>query len=261
MKPKLLVIDLDGTSLGGGYFPYTRFPDHFSAFLDALSGDGCAWATNTTWGGEGQWDLIRASSVKSRPVFLSAEMSLRLWSVEGECLKPLSKYNEQSESDLEKARPDMLRLLRDCISFTAETVNFHGHFLSFRCKPEEEMAFTDFQRSIDWKARKLIRYSSGPCSLAAIPDFLGKGKSLAEMARLLNLRPGEIVVAGDEEADIAMMEPSLSAFALCPSNASESVKGHVLSMGGIVSEKSNCDGVIDAFMCLAKQEGWRIPSP
>jgi len=69
---RLFIFDLDGTALGG-YQPYVRIPDGFSAFLDDLDANGCRWAINTTWDPHGQWELVRQSAVKSRPLFYAGE--------------------------------------------------------------------------------------------------------------------------------------------------------------------------------------------
>ena len=67
---RLFVFDLDGTAFGG-HVPYNRFPSEFVRFLDGLAKRGIRWATNTTWAVETQYDVIKASGVKSIPVFLS----------------------------------------------------------------------------------------------------------------------------------------------------------------------------------------------
>ncbi len=60
-------------------------------------------------------------------------------------------------------------------------------------------------------------------------------------------------MAGDNAADTAMMAPG---HAICPENAGEDVKKHVLSMGGVVGRGGCAEGVIDAFNRIAEKKGW-----
>lgn len=79
-KPELLVIDLDGTALGGCE-PYERFPDRLSTLLDEITSRGMLWATCTTWHPCLQDGVFRASRLKSRParVIGSGGMSCGLY--------------------------------------------------------------------------------------------------------------------------------------------------------------------------------------
>jgi hypothetical protein len=52
------------------------------------------------------------------------------------------------------------------------------------------------------------------------------------------------------------MGDGLSEHAICPENAGEDVKRHVLSMGGVVGRGECAQGLIDAFNRLAEKKGW-----
>jgi hydroxymethylpyrimidine pyrophosphatase-like HAD family hydrolase len=87
--------------------------------------------------------------------------------------------------------------------------------------------------------------------------FMNKGLALAESLKLLGISPDDVVVAGDETTDIAMMRPELARFAVCPENSAEAVKRHVLSMGGTVGVGHSSKGVMDAFAKLAESFGFQ----
>ncbi len=259
-KPKLLVVDLDGTSLGGGYTPYARFPDHYSAFLDSLAQQGCQWAINTTWGAQGQWELVQRSAVKSRPLFLMAELGMRLWTPGGDGILPVESYNAKMEKAADENNKNSFHaFIKECLAAARPAqMNFYGHWFDMSCAPEDEAAFQKFISSVDWKARGLKKYSSSGCRLAVVHYFLGKDKNLAAAQRIAGIESSETLVAGDEKADIAMMSPQLSAFPLCPGNAAEEVKREALARNGAVGEKTHCDGVMEAFAALDKREGWKL---
>ncbi len=257
--PKLLVIDLDGTVLGGDHQPYARLPKSVAAFLDSLVEAGCDWAINTTWDIKGQWQLILASPVKSRPRYLIGEFGRRVASIGADGPEFVQPYTKDTDALAELAAGKSLApMLKDlCNLYTPKKLAYYGHLLSFDASVNGE----NFERDM------LKRYGSmegiilsikGSC-LSATLDWLNKGRGLAEVIRVGGYDPAEIVVAGDETADIKMMCSQYAAHALCPSNSHPEVKKHVEAFGGIVSPETNGAGVIDGFGRLAAREGWTIP--
>lgn len=253
MFPKLFVTDLDGTALGGGYKPYARFPDHFSEFLDYLHDNGCQWAINTTWDVSGQWDLVELSSVKSKPVFFMAEFGLRLATYTEKGPKMVQPYVNEMEKQLRDVQDtSMYPLVNDiCSKFKPEIMHFYGHLFSFNVIAEERDEFnayiaTNYPDSSD------LNINAGDGRLGVYPKFMHKGMALKEALKLLSINSEEVVIAGDETADIPMMQPHLAQFAVCPNNAPEKVKEHVLKMNGEVGIGHSSHGVIDAFQKLFK---------
>jgi len=193
MFPKLFVTDLDGTALGGEYLPYSRFPDQFSAFLDYLSDNGCAWAINSAWTLNGQWELVKVSSVKSKPAFYMAEIGMIL-----------ATHTEKG--------PEFVKSYAD-----SGTLN--------------------------------IKCATG--QLDVRPGFINKGTSLAAAIEMMGISPDDVIVAGDEITDIAMMQPELAKYAICPENAEVEVKKHVQALkGGVVGPGYASKGIIPAFKTL-----------
>jgi hydroxymethylpyrimidine pyrophosphatase-like HAD family hydrolase len=135
-------------------------------------------------------------------------------------------------------------------------MNFYGHWFDIVCVEEDAKKLQRFADAADWSGYGLMKYGGGGTRLAVAHSFLGKNRSLAAALRLAGVGPERVVVAGDEAADIAMMGPELSAFPLCPANASERVKAAVLARNGAVGGKPCCDGVMEAFEALSKREGW-----
>lgn len=255
--PKLFVTDLDKTALGGGYRPYRRFPDVFSAFLDKLDSVGCRWAINTTWAVEGQWELVLASSVRSRPVFLMGELGHRLSAVEDEEPVPVEPFTTETDEAVSSVREKFLYPLVKDISgrFCPLMSHFYGHLFEFSIAPEERAHFLEYVSDRYSSDENLIvQYSEK--GLIAYPAFLNKGRSLKETVGITGIAPGDVVVAGDNVADTMMMKPGLALNAICPGNADEDVKRYVMDMGGEVGCGECAEGVIDAFTRLAEKKGW-----
>jgi hydroxymethylpyrimidine pyrophosphatase-like HAD family hydrolase len=250
MFPKLFVTDLDGTALGGGYKPYARFPDHFSEFLDYLHDNGCQWAINTTWDVGGQWDLVELSSVKSKPVFFMAEFGLRLATYTDKGPELVQSYVDNMEKQLlEVQQSAVYPLINDiCTKFKPETMHFYGHLFSFNVITEEREEFNTYikgQYSDNENSELTISAHDGRVGVS--PKFTHKGLALAEAIKMLAITPEDVVIAGDETADVPMMQPSLAKFAVCPENSAESVKNHVTKINGKVGTGHSSHGVIDAF--------------
>lgn len=256
--PKLFVTDLDGTALGGGFEPYARFPDPFSEFLDKLHSKGCKWAINTTWDPHGQWQLTLASSVKSRPEYFMGELGYRIGLLKDGKLEMLHSYNDMMKEKVAKANEKLIYpFIKDiCSKFTPEKIFFYGHLFQFIAKDEDKDRLAEYVNE-KYSEHEGIKCSCKKGSVSCCPDFLKKSLNLAEVVERMKLRPEEIVIAGDEAADITMMEPeSLAANAVCPENAADKVKEHVESIDGVIGVFHSGLGIINAFEKLAAKRGW-----
>jgi hydroxymethylpyrimidine pyrophosphatase-like HAD family hydrolase len=257
MFPKLFVTDLDDTALGGGYDHYARFPDPFSEFLDYLHDNGCLWAINTTWDADGQWDLVKASKVKSKPAFFMAEYGLRLATYTDNSPEMVQPFVSRMEQHLSEINDCALHpLIQDiCSRFKAKKIHSYGHLFSFLVVDTEKDKFHDYVAE-NYPSNEYLDVSCRNGSLGVVPKFMHKGLALAESLKITGIKPQEVVVAGDSVPDIAMMQPALSSYAVCPENANEKVKEHVLNIGGEVGKDFFSSGIIDAFKKLAERESW-----
>jgi hydroxymethylpyrimidine pyrophosphatase-like HAD family hydrolase len=256
--PKLFVTDLDGTALGGGFEPYARFPDPFSEFLDKLQSKGCNWAINTTWDPEGQWQLVLASSVKSRPVYLMGELGYRTARALDEKIEMLQPYNDIMKERLTEVNEELIfPFIKDiCGKFTPEKIFFYGHLFQFIATQEDKDKLEKYATE-KYSNKEGLEFSCKNGSVSCYPDFLKKSAGLAEVTKLMELKPEEIVIAGDQSPDMTMMEPeNLAAHALCPENAADEVKEHVKSIDGAIGDFHSGIGIINAFEKLAKKRGW-----
>jgi hypothetical protein len=226
---KLFITDLDGTALGGDYEQYARFPDLFSEFLDSLVAQGYSWGINTTWDVGGQWDLVNISSVKSKPDYLMAEFGLRMASVKSGKPEFIQPYTSNMEDKLKKIRHRKLNPIIHELSgkFDAARLMFYGHLLSFELAKQDNM-------------------------VSARPAFMNKAEPFAE----INLAPEQIIVAGDEVTDLAMMQPEVAAHYICPANAAPEVKKHVEKHNGEIGTLPYGAGVVEAFDKLSKRYNW-----
>lgn len=257
--PRLFITDLDDTALGGGFRPYSRFPDVFSGFLDSLMKHGCNWATNTTWDVNPQAQLIFASSVKSRPIYLVGGKGLQLCGMERDELIKIQPYSNQMNDRLEEVCRLYLRpLIKEiCSNFDLKSISYNGFWFSAVAVDYDADALFS---CIDEKVRLLdsLSFNRFPDKnqFSAFPTFLKKSDAVREILRITGIKPEEVMVAGDGIIDLDMMAEDLCGYVVCPDNANEDVKEWVRKRGGAIGKAVCGPGVVEAFGVLARQNGW-----
>jgi HAD superfamily hydrolase (TIGR01484 family) len=85
-----------------------------------------------------------------------------------------------------------------------------------------------------------------------------KGTALAEIARRLNIRPEQIVAAGDHLNDLPMLTREHAHFLVAPFNAIPTVKQAVLRQNGFVSEKHCGHGVAQGLKFILQSAGFTL---
>jgi len=259
MFPSLFVTDLDDTALGGGFKPYSRFPDVFSGFLDKLKLHGCDWATNTTWDVNSQVQLIFASSVKSRPLFIAGGKGLQLYTMQGDEAVSVEPYCRQMNERLEEVCKQHLRpLIKDiCSRFDLKSILFNGFWFTAVATDGDAAAFLSYaDKNAKLKDSLNFNIFHEKKQVAAFPAFLKKSDALREILRITGLKPEEVVVAGDGLIDLDMMSEDLAGYVLCPGNAHEEVKNWVTKRNGVIGKKNCGPGIVEAFGILAECNGW-----
>jgi HAD superfamily hydrolase (TIGR01484 family) len=79
-----------------------------------------------------------------------------------------------------------------------------------------------------------------------------KGSALGEIARQLEITPGEIVAAGDHLNDLPMLSNRYARWLIAPGNAVETVKLTVRRQNGYISEAPHGTGLVDGLRFVLK---------
>jgi hydroxymethylpyrimidine pyrophosphatase-like HAD family hydrolase len=253
-KIRFFVFDLDGTALGG-HEPYAQFPRPFARLLDDLSAQGVQWATNTTWPVAEQFKIVRKSGVKSDPAFLCGETGLSLARVKGGklvfCPRHAKTVLERSKRFRRKAWPLVRtafeKLLRDDLVYRFSFDDYETrNLIDFSCKKKDTAKVVRLLRPL---LAKNLFYPWAPLDQPAnifLPFYMNKGAALRLMLRHLNLRPAEVVAAGNAGNDLPMLKRSLARWLICPANADAPVLEAVRRRGGLVGRGDFSWGVVDA---------------
>ena len=253
MSIRLFVFDWDGTALGG-HKPYDRFPPAFVRFLDNLARRGIAWATDTTWGVETQYKVIKASGVKSSPAFLAGESARSLGAIKNNKLQIDAAYkrhlNSLDRRFLEKFEPLMRRTMSQMITKgLADRVFFNPyghHYISIYFKNKSfarkgwPLVKPLLKPGIMYRAFNFGNSKSD----SLLPFYMNKGAILGYIQKRLGVLPEETLVAGDGFNDRHMFDPGIAKWMVCPANAGSYIKALVRKHGGIVSRLRYSRGII-----------------
>jgi len=261
MSIKLFVFDWDGTALGG-HDPYDRFPKEFVRFLDKLAGRGIAWATNTAWPVDTQYKIIRASGVKSNPLFLAGSTGLTVARVIKNKLAIDAVYTRRmrllNRRFFQKLEPDMRRvasrLIRDGLAGQL-AFNQDGHYLwlNFADKVKARRGWRLASSLL--KNGDMYRMSERDKSDAILPAHMNKGTPLEYMQKRLGLRAEDTMVAGDGWNDRHMFSRNLARWMVCPANAHPGIKALVRKHGGIIGRRRYSWGIIAAVEKILYSSG------
>lgn len=257
--PKLFITDLDDTALGGGFKPYSRFPDIFSGFLDKLEQHDCKWATNTTWDVNSQVQMILGSRVASRPAYLVGGKGLQLCSLREDEPVNIQPYADGMNIRLEEVCGQYLRpLIKEvCSTFELKNISFNGFWFSAAATDKDGAALLSFIKERE-KVLEQLSFMVFPQKnqFSAHPAFLKKSAAVREILKIANMEPHDIAVAGDGLIDLDMMACDLAGYVLCPGNAHPDVKAWVAKRNGVIGKSGCGPGVVEAFDTLAVQNGW-----
>ncbi len=258
---RLLVIDFDGTALGG-YQPYARFPDHLSSFLDEITERGFHWATCTTWHPYTQEQVFSASLLRSRPIRAIGRTSLACGLYVQKCLYLDAAWDEEMISCksefMQKWLTAIRQFLQSCPAVSSLTEYFDYIFaLTYQQRSQIEEALNS---ETLMKEKTYWLFSSTEKQVIIFPWYLSKGLAVKKVARTLGLAPENILVAGDGLNDLPMLEPDVSRHQVCPDNADPQVKERVCANGGVVASLPYADGVIQAVRKMLGESGSKIPT-
>ena len=253
MNIRLFVFDLDGTALGG-HEPYDCFPAEFAGFLDGLAKRKIGWATNTTWSVEAQYKVIKASGVKSLPVFLAGATGRSLAYVTKRGLIPDRRYERRIKSlDRLFSRQFGLAMRRLAVQLLRDGLVDQLYFNPYG-QPSLTVNFAGKgEARKGWRLADPLLNSGAVYRMAGtneadniLPLYMNKGAVITHMQRQLGLKAEETMVAGDGWNDRHMFEASVAGWMVCPANAHPGIKALVRKHAGVVGRRRYSFGVIEA---------------
>ncbi len=253
IRPALLVLDLDGTALGG-HEPYACLPPEFVTLLDELDQRGIAWTTNTTWGLAGQWEMIRNSNLRSTPAMLCGESGRAIGTILNGVLMDDPSYAVEMQARDQAFREESWPMVRQVLA-TLLNEDIVTRLSYDQVEPQAMIELSSRTGCADEMWRLLaplidtgLYYTFGGAPaerVALLPRHMNKAEGLRAMQARLRVTPAQTIVAGDGINDLHMLTRELAGWLVCPANAAAVVKEQVLREGGFVSELEYSWGVAD----------------
>jgi len=255
-RVKLFVIDFDGTALGG-YEPYDRFPDNLSEFLDEISEKGVVWATCTTWHPYIQERVFKVSNLKSRPIRAIGRTSLNCGLyINGELYLDAEWDNEMISYKAEFHREYLLPLKEFLNDFAkaGKLTEYFDYIFSIELPVINRKEITERHNSNDIiREKTYLLFMPDGKTFLIFPWYLSKGLAVRKVQNIIGIPPQFTMIAADGVNDLPMLEKGVASLQVAPANADPEVKEKVRENGGIVSELSYSDGVVEAarkLLCM-----------
>lgn len=248
MKIKLLVLDFDGTALGG-YEPYDRFPDNLSAFLDKISASGILWATCTTWHPYIQEEVFKRSRLKSKPVRTIGRTALNCGVYINGKIYLDAEWDHEMLSKKVEFDKEYVGTVRDFLKTCPGITNLVEHFdyiFSIEYTTDRKEITEALNSCIIIREKTYILFLPDGKTCQVFPNYMSKGLAIKKIQKQLSISAGSTMVACDGVNDLPMLDKDIAGFQIAPSNAAPEVKKRIKENNGIVSELPYSDGIVDA---------------
>ncbi len=226
-------------------------PSALQRRLAELQQGGVVWAINT---GRDLGSLLEAMARAQMFVLPDYVVAVEreIYRREGEGFVPVEPWNQRCREEhatvYRRAAPG-LRVLHKQLQG-----RFDAHFYEDDWSPLAVVARSNLQMDeIQLVLEDFCRTEGG---LSAVRNDIytrlshhgySKGTALSEIARLHDLKPAEILAAGDHFNDLPMLDRQHAARLVSPSNAIAEVKAHVQKQGGFIAQGRSGLGILEAL--------------
>lgn len=259
---RLISTDYDGTCVPVWGGPQ-EMPCELVEAITEWRARGAVWAVNTgrspallnqAWGECGAGIRPDYALTSERDVWRPCDQRAGEWTDFGD-------WNQRAAADhralltetlpiLHEAIGDISRRARVRVLYGFDHVNGKDEPAGLVAENEEDMDWiVEHLESLAPRAGKLSYQRNSIYLRFAHADY-HKGAALAELGRLLEIRPEEIFAAGDHYNDLSMLDGTAAQHVACPVNAIDPVKETVRRSGGYISDLPDGRGVAEALRLL-----------
>ena len=253
-SPRLLFsFDFDGTLVDEE--PHPAIHPNFNQFLEYVKANNGLWSINT---GRTLFQTLEGLAhhrIQPRPDFIMAK--------ERELYAP-GQFNRWVDvGDWNKrCLKDHKRFLKSHKRFFKQVRKFlegNTHAQYFESPEEPPSIISSTEQEMDEICRyieeasasdNVLSYQRNTIYLRFAHADYSKGTVLNELARLLEITPDQICVAGDNHNDLSMLNPAVARYIICPANAIPEVHAAVAEVGGITGQGRASFGVLEGIQRL-----------
>jgi hydroxymethylpyrimidine pyrophosphatase-like HAD family hydrolase len=245
MQIKLFSTDFDGTLHAEHEEP--PVPEDLQSLIADLQAAGAAWIINTGRDLSGLLEAVGRARLRVQPDFVVV-VERAIYRHDGSTYAPVEPWNGRCDrlhrELFARMAPD-LPGLKAWVNARHQAMIYEDPFSPF-------CVIASSNGEMDAIQNHLEDYCRGVPGLAVMRNDVyarfnhaefNKGTALAEVARILGVKPDETVAAGDHWNDLAMLSKEVAHGLIAPSNAIEAVKLSVERQGGYVSRQPWGHGV------------------
>ncbi len=245
----LVVIDFDGTALGG-HKPYGGLPDNLSRFLDKLTDEGGMWATCTTWHPYMQEEVFRISSLKTRPVRAIGRTGFSCGLYIDGRLHLDVEWDYKMTVEKEKFDNNYLPSTREFLLACPEIcslIEYFDNVFMIKYKSTREMLAKALTKNPIIRKHTYWIFPQEEKKAVIMPLYLSKGTAVRKIQKELKIPASRTLIACDGANDLSMLKKNIAKFQAAPSNACIEVKKKITENKGAIGDLPFSDGVIDAI--------------
>jgi HAD superfamily hydrolase (TIGR01484 family) len=262
VKPpiKLISTDFDGTLHTD--FENPPVPEELETLIGALQQRGVIWVINTGRDLSSLMETMTKAGLSIRPDYVVV-VEREIYQLQETDYVSVRDWNErctQVHAELfQKVRPHIPRIA-EWINSRYKAMVYEDPYSPFCLVAEKIRDAQEIHDYLEVFCRELgdLVVVRNDVYARFSHKAFNKGTALAEIARRLDIRPDEIVAAGDHLNDLPMLSNEFARWLVAPVNAVEQVKQAVLRQNGYVSEKHCGYGVAHGIAQVLKSVGFAL---
>jgi HAD superfamily hydrolase (TIGR01484 family) len=260
VKPpiRLISTDFDGTVHSD--FENPPIPRELESLIGALQERGVVWVINTGRDLSSLMETLTKAGLSIRPEYVVV-VEREIYELKESEYVSVRDWNDRC-TDLHK---DIFNKIRPHMPGITEWINsrykalvyedLYSPFCLVAEKPSDAEEIHDYLEIFCKEVGDLVVMRNDVYARFSHKAY-HKGTALAEIARRLQIKPDEILAAGDHMNDLPMLSNEFARWLVAPFNAIDQVKEKVRRQNGYISEKHWGHGVAHGISHVLRSAGF-----
>ncbi|MCX7723423.1 MAG: HAD hydrolase family protein [Verrucomicrobiae bacterium] len=246
---KLISTDFDGTLFAE--FENPPIPVRLQQLLAQLQSRGAKWVVNTGRDMSGLMEALGRANASVQPDFIVL-VEREIYVRDGAKFVPHASWNDKCtrlhQELFERIRPDVPRLA-DWITSRFKATVYQDPYSPLCLLAGNNGDADQIYEFLDQYARTVpgLTVVRNDVYARFSHEAFSKGTALAEIARLLGLRPEQVFAVGDHLNDLPMLKLEHARWLAAPANAIAQVKQAVAAQNGYIASMPHGNGVAEAL--------------
>lgn len=260
MKPpiKLISTDFDGTVHTD--FENPPIPRELESLIGALQQRGVFWVINTGRDLTSLMETLTKAGLSIRPDYVVV-VEREIYQLQESEYVSVREWNDRCtalhQEIFEKVRPHMPKIT-EWVKSRYKALVYEDPYSPFCLvaeKPGDAEEIHEYLEVYCKEVGDMVVMRNDVYARFSHKAY-HKGTALAEIARRLEIKPEEIIAAGDHMNDLPMLSHEFARWLVAPMNAIDLVKEKVRRQNGYISEKHCGHGVAHGIAHVLRRTGF-----